>query len=164
MTQFDISFDSETGGFIGTEQDKPRVRQTSAVAYQQIKDEGLLSKLQEQVYRTLYRNGPLTATEVFLSMGIAKHGQGAVTPRFAELKRAGVIQEVGVRTCSVTGRNVIEWDVTDQLPRKVSRKERKVSKSEIVKDLKWIQYEIDRLKQTDIKCEIGKVIEKIEKL
>ena len=36
--------------------------------------------------------------------------------RFTELRRLGVIYEKKERPCRVTGRNVIEWDLTDKLP------------------------------------------------
>jgi hypothetical protein len=36
--------------------------------------------------------------------------------RFTELRELGVIYEKGIKKCSVTGRNVIEWDLTDRLP------------------------------------------------
>jgi hypothetical protein len=36
--------------------------------------------------------------------------------RFTELRKLGVIYEVGNRKCSVTGRTAIEWDLTDRLP------------------------------------------------
>ena len=38
--------------------------------------------------------------------------------RFTELKNLGVIHEVGVRKCKVTGYKVTEWDVTNNLPKK----------------------------------------------
>ena len=39
-----------------------------------------------------------------------------VSSRFTELRDLGVIYEKDVRPCKVTGRNVIEWDLTDRLP------------------------------------------------
>ena len=36
--------------------------------------------------------------------------------RISELRDRGVIYEKDVRPCKVTGRNVIEWDLTDRLP------------------------------------------------
>jgi hypothetical protein len=46
-------------------------------------------------------------------------------PRFAELERVGVIAVVGEKDCSVTGRNVLLWDVTEKLPIKLE-KEKKI--------------------------------------
>ena len=36
--------------------------------------------------------------------------------RFTELRRLGVIKEVGVRQCKISGRRSIVWDLTDSLP------------------------------------------------
>ena len=36
--------------------------------------------------------------------------------RFTELRELGVIYEKGVRKCRITGKNVIEWDLTNRLP------------------------------------------------
>ena len=36
--------------------------------------------------------------------------------RFTELRELGVIYEVRNRKCTITGMNVIEWDLTDRLP------------------------------------------------
>ena len=33
----------------------------------------------------------------------------------------GVIYEVRTRECSITGKNVIEWDLTDKLPTKIKK-------------------------------------------
>ena len=43
-------------------------------------------------------------------------GVFGVSSRFTELRDLGVIYEKGIKKCSVTGRNVIEWDLTDRLP------------------------------------------------
>jgi len=36
--------------------------------------------------------------------------------RLSELRNLGVIYEKKERKCKITGRNVIEWDLTDKLP------------------------------------------------
>ena len=36
--------------------------------------------------------------------------------RLTELMNMGVIYEKSIRKCTITGRNVIEWDLTDNLP------------------------------------------------
>lgn len=60
----------------------------------------------------------MTANEVFEQLNLKTNQSG----RFTEMLEMGVIQEVGERVCSITGRNVILWDVTDQLPKKKERK------------------------------------------
>ena len=59
-------------------------------------------------------------------MGGIRNGMGS---RLSELRSVGAVYEVGTRRCSVTGHNVILWDVTDRLPLKAKpvalRKSRK---------------------------------------
>jgi len=87
-------------------------RQTSIDCYNQIKQEGLLSKRRLQVYESIYNYAPCTASEVFKEKNLKTNQSG----RFTELRDLGVIYEKGERTCSITGKNVIEWDLTDRLP------------------------------------------------
>jgi hypothetical protein len=87
-------------------------RQTSIDCYNKIKEEGLLSKRRLQVYESIYNSAPCTASEVFKEKNLKTNQSG----RFTELRDLGVIYEKGERICSITGRNVIEWDLTDRLP------------------------------------------------
>jgi len=52
--------------------------------------------------------------------------------RFTELRELGVIYEKGEKQCSITGRNVIEWDLTDRLP--VNLKKSNKTKKQRVND------------------------------
>ena len=88
------------------------MRQTSIDCFNQIKEEGLLSKRRLQVYESIYNSAPCTASEVFKEKNLKTNQSG----RFTELRDLGVIYEKGERTCSITGKNVIEWDLTDRLP------------------------------------------------
>ena len=87
-------------------------RQTSIDCFNQIKQEGLLSKRRLQVYESIYNSAPCTASEVFKEKNLKTNQSG----RFTELRDLGVIYEKGERVCSITGRNVIEWGLTDRLP------------------------------------------------
>jgi hypothetical protein len=87
-------------------------RQTSIDCFNQIKQEGLLSKRRLQVYESIYNSAPCTASEVFKDKNLKTNQSG----RFTELRDLGVIYEKGERVCSITGMNVIEWDLTDRLP------------------------------------------------
>ena len=89
-----------------------KTRQTSIDCFSQIKEEGLLSKRRLQVYESIYNSAPCTASEVFKEKNLKTNQSG----RFTELRDLGVIYEKGERICSITGRNVIEWDLTDRLP------------------------------------------------
>ena len=103
-----------------------KARQTSIDCYNKIKSEGLLSKMRLKVYEAILRKAPCTASEVFNEKNLKTNQSG----RFTELRDLGVIYEKGERLCSVTGRNVIEWDLTDRLPVNV-KKSNKTKKNKI---------------------------------
>jgi len=101
------------------------VRRTSLEAYTQIKESGLLSGRRWQVYDALYHHGPCTASELFYKMrNMRNPSHSNVTTRLGELRDMGVAYEVRERLCSITGRNVIEWDVTERLPVKFEKTKR----------------------------------------
>ena len=93
-------------------------RQTSIDCYNEIKANGLLSKRRLEVYDALYISAPCTSSEAIRNAKTT-FGVFGVSSRFTELRDLGVIYEKGIKKCSVTGRNVIEWDLTDNLPIKI---------------------------------------------
>lgn len=103
------------------------VRRTSAEAYRRLVDEGLLPQRRREVYAALYTHGPATGTELWRAMGesgAVVHGN--IRARLGELRALGLACEVQERTCRVTDRVTIEWDVTLRteplpLPRKPTR-------------------------------------------
>ena len=110
-------------------------RETSRQAYHEIKERGLLSNLRFMTYECIWLNGPLTQTECFTKLcqiqAIGKgNGHQSIAPRFAELKRMGVIEEFETRACTVTGNRCISWHVTPNLPIKL---EKRLSKTEALK-------------------------------
>ena len=103
------------------------IRQTSIDVYRQIKAEGLLSKRRLEVFKAIVCTAPCTSAEALQSIHTGSHGIGS---RFSELRELGVIKEIGVRKCTVTNRNVIEWDLTDNLPEgKIAKKGSKKPKN-----------------------------------
>jgi hypothetical protein len=103
-------------------------RQTSIDCYNQIKAEGLLSKRRFEVYEKLLNHAPCTASEAVTWGGVVTGSQG-ISSRFTELRDLGVIYEKQVRACKITGRNVIEYDITGNLPikqevKKITKKQR----------------------------------------
>jgi len=92
-----------------------KTRQTSIDCYNKIKLEGLLSKRRLEVYEALLSTAPCTSSEAIRNAKTT-FGVFGVSSRFTELRDLGVIYEKDVRPCKVTGRNVIEWDLTDRLP------------------------------------------------
>lgn len=97
-------------------------RQTSIEAYNTIKENGLLSKRRWEVYQTLYEHGPLSQVETSFSLR-GKLDWG-INPRFSELKKMGLIIEVGKTIDPRTGQTVLLWDVTSNLPKKFEKPKR----------------------------------------
>ena len=92
-------------------------RNTSKAAYASIVQNQMLPKMQLEAYKALYRHGPATARE------LDRYMQGAAGTSFwkrlGELVYVwGVAEEVRTRRCAVSGKTVIEYDVTDDLPKK----------------------------------------------
>lgn len=115
-------------------------RSTSLKVYLQIESEGLLSRMRWLVYAWLYTYGPATGREV---------NKGLTIPhahvRLHELQQQGVVMETGTKTCSVSGRESISWDVTSNLPSTFVPVKRK-SKEEIDLELQDAETEIARLR------------------
>ena len=95
-----------------------KTRQTSIDCYNQIKNSGLLSKRRFETFEAIIKIAPCTASEVQHSINYNNGGRDCMK-RISELRDRGVIYEVKTRECRVTGRNVIEWDLTDKLPIKI---------------------------------------------
>ena len=93
-----------------------RTRQTSIDCYNQIKANGLLSKKRLEVYEAILKNAPCTSGEAFSTMTTKENQISQSRARFTELRELGVIYEKGTRKCRITGKNVIEWDLTNRLP------------------------------------------------
>jgi len=95
------------------------IRDTSIEAYHQIRDEGLLSPMRQRVLDVLVQIRPATSGEIGAQFPKSKGGRGEagnVHARLNEMRRLGVVYEVRLRKCTVTEKNVIEWDVTGNLP------------------------------------------------
>ena len=126
-------------------------RLTSSEVYNQIKEEGLLNALLWQVYDCLYRHGPLTAREAWSKLWDSGERRLAhsIIPRFAQLKKMGLVRPIGKRLCSITNRKVLVWDVTDKYPVKVQC-DYKPSKEEQIRilqeHLRQCREECDRLR------------------
>lgn len=92
------------------------MRQTSIDCFNQIKAEGLLSKLRLRTLNAMLYSAPCTAGE--LQSYIDKNGIKVkhAWKLLSQLRDFGVVYEKTERKCNVTGRVVIEWDLTDNLP------------------------------------------------
>jgi hypothetical protein len=104
-----------------------KTRQTSIDCFNEIRENGLLSGRRLEVYEAILKNAPCTTNEALQDVYSGSHGVGS---RTTELRDVGVIYEVRTRQCRVTGRNVIEWDLTDRLPLNI-KKTHKTKKNRI---------------------------------
>lgn len=93
-------------------------RETSIDVYRQIEAEGLLSKMNFEVYSTVFHHGPMTSGEAFYEMnrGRPMKALTQTRARFTDLRNAGALKELGTRSCKITGRTAIVWDVTARIP------------------------------------------------
>jgi hypothetical protein len=91
-------------------------RQTSIDCYNQIKAQGLLSKLRLATHYAMLNCSPCTAGE--LQNYIDKNGIKVkhAWKLLSQLRDLGVVYEMNERKCNITGRVVIEWELTDKLP------------------------------------------------
>lgn len=97
------------------------VRETSLEAYRAIQDNEWVSKKRREVYNVLYHHGPLTGAQISQRSGRSSVSE-TVRNRLTELRNMGVVKEVDVVPCPITGRNVILWDVTKNMPTKLEVK------------------------------------------
>ena len=106
------------------------VRQTSIDCYHKIEEEGLLSKRRLQAYKFLMRYAPCTGSELQSKMDY-KDGGRDVQKRLSELRDKGVICEKGTKTCTITGKIAIKWDLTDELPKERTKAFTKKERTEL---------------------------------
>lgn len=81
------------------------VRDTSMLAYQKLKDTGVLGKQERMVYEYV-RTAPHPVTRQEINNGL-KIGINAVCGRVNSLIAKLLLEECGRRHCSVTGENVM---------------------------------------------------------
>lgn len=112
------------------------VRETSIEAYRQIEQEGLLSKMRWLAYKTVFHHGPMTSAEACAALNQNDKSQAPsqLRARFTELRKMGVLKEVGKKPCSITRRKAILWDVTGNLPSE-NPESRKNGKSTLIAGL-----------------------------
>ena len=72
-----------------------------------------------EAYCHLYHHGPCTAGEVAKALERNRNNMARSLSLLRDKKSA---RECGTKICSVTGRDVILWDVTDSLPVEVEKK------------------------------------------
>ena len=122
-----------------------KTRQTSIDCYNEIKNSDLLAKRRFETFEAIFKSAPCTRQEA-LEHTNPLNALSLSAARFTELRRLGVIYEKSVRPCKVTGRNVIEWDLTDRLP--VNIKKSNTTKKQSVDDALNLLRELYKNKDT----------------
>lgn len=147
------------------------VRQTSLDAYQQITKNNLLSKMRYAAYDLLYRHGPATANELIKEA--TKESESyenkrtihrSLHKRLTELVQRGVATETQERECRITGRRVIEFDVTANLPKEPPKKKTKLQLArQHIKELERQNKRLTKIVstfETHCRCPVGKAYRK----
>jgi len=98
------------------------IQETSRIAYDTIKKNGMLKGRQLQVYEEIFKFQPISINRLIQNLGRPGMNTGSITGRISELQRMGVIWEVGQEQAH-TGHRVILWGTTEQLPRKPEKVE-----------------------------------------
>lgn len=86
-------------------------RKTSIEVWQQINQEGLLTKMQRKALQVIAWHGPVTGSELD-----AHSNSRYMHQRISELFAVGVIRQAGRKKCSVTNRSVMAWESTGAMP------------------------------------------------
>lgn len=91
------------------------IRRANLSTYKAIQATGVLSFKRMMVYDYLYRNGPLTGGQLQKALGGGV--SESIRNRVTELVKMGVAYEVKEAKCPITGRNVMLFDVTENMPK-----------------------------------------------
>lgn len=83
------------------------IRQTSLLAYEELKSDGELGRRQKEVHNYLFNNPDSSDFE--MAIGLGYNDRNAVAPRRKELLDGNLIESLNKRKCSITGRLVHVW-------------------------------------------------------
>ena len=89
------------------------VRETSIMSYKELIESDLISSRQATILNGIKWLGVCSDSEIMRFLG-AKD-RNFVSPRRKELLDSGVIEDVGKRSCLVTGRTVFVWKIRDSI-------------------------------------------------
>ncbi len=138
-----------------------KTRQTSIDCFNEIKNSNLLAKRRLETYEAIFKSAPCTRQEALQHTNpVNPLSLSAV--RFTELRRLGVIYEKGIRKCRITGRNVIEWDLTDRLP--IIFKNKKQTKKQKINNVISCLRELYKNKNVSTAEDWKKIAELIKKI
>jgi len=122
------------------------IRETSIEAYNTIRDQGMLSRRRWEAYDGLFKYGPCTGNELIKKIIGQENGYHAVRTqtniitRLGELRDMGCVKELGETVCSITKMKVILWDVTNNLPKKLTREIKETTKSKLERAIEVIRF------------------------
>lgn len=137
------------------------VRDTSIQTYNEINNNGLLSNRRLEVYKVIYNYGPLTSAEAYNIMNKDKPKSTLISQsraRFTELRDMKCLKELGTKTCDITGKKAILWDVTSSLPiGRPTVKTKNQKKKEILELISLLGEEIDVYYKADLRVIYKKV-------
>jgi len=92
-----------------------RTRTTSSEVYKELVQKKVLPTMRREIYAWLYENGPATRNEIALAIHMIPNN---CSTRLKEMIGLGVVAECGEDKCRVTGKNVLLYDVTANMPSK----------------------------------------------
>lgn len=116
-------------------------RETSRLAWEAVKEQGMLKNLHKIIYWGLCNGGPMTANELrhYLdSKGMANltNNSGVYGTRLSELKRMNAVHESGKRKCNISGFTCLVWEITGELPSKSIKLDTKaIRKNKVLNEL-----------------------------
>jgi hypothetical protein len=143
-------------------------QRTSIETYTEIKNSGLLSEKRWRVYDIFYQlNRPLTGAEVsqiYKSNYPSSQHSETIRNRITELKEMGLLAEFEVVDCTFTGRKVISFITTNNLPEKLEKKETLNQKlNRILKQIEVLGKSMDNEQQKNELREIYKSVYQLKK-
>ena len=112
------------------------IRKTSIMAYNQIREDRLLSQKRLRVYEILFKHGPLTGAQVseqYKQLYNTSKYSETIRNRLTELVKMNIVDELGITECPISKRKVILYDVNSNLPSKMpARKTRTQKKNDLI--------------------------------
>ncbi len=95
------------------------MRETSLLAFEELKEEGKLGDRQVLILHALMMQKDHGLTDWEITSLLQQHDPNMVRPRRRELVRLRLVVDAGVRECSVTKKRVHFWKVAEQMPEKL---------------------------------------------
>jgi hypothetical protein len=131
-------------------------RETSIKAYHEALASGLISERRAQCLKIVAEHGPITSNEAFnilkAELGRSFRFDSNTRARFTELRQQDVIYERQTRPCLITGKTVIEWEMTLRRPKPYVKPETEIEK--LKREIKVLKRELAacrrRLPQTEL--------------